>query len=67
MEPLLTTKEVAKLLHLSEHTLRVHRCNGNDEIPYYKIGHAVRYRQSDIIEYLDNNRVSLQEVNDHVA
>lgn len=58
-EQLLTEKETAKYLKISVHTLRVHR-QKNIGIPYVKMGN-IRYRMSDIQEYIENNIVSTQQ------
>ena len=51
---LLTIKEVAMLLKVSLMTVR--RLQGG-QIPFIKVGGAVRFAKSDIIEYLKRARV----------
>jgi excisionase family DNA binding protein len=45
---LLTEHEAAAFLRLKPQTLRVWRCAGRYEIPFAKIGRAVRYRRADL-------------------
>ena len=58
-ERLLTEKEVSKLINISVDTLRAWRRRNNKEgtIPFIKVGtKLVRYRPSDIEEFLNKNR-----------
>ncbi len=48
---LLTPKEGARFLNMSESFLAKARMNGNGP-PYLKLGRAVRYRKSDIMGWL---------------
>lgn len=50
-ERLLSGKEAAGYLGISEQTLRIHRIKGGG-INFVKIGGCVRYRKSDIEAYL---------------
>lgn len=54
-DPLLTTKEAAALMQMSFKTLEAWRLTGihGDKLPYIKVGRSVRYRQSDIMQFLD--------------
>jgi excisionase family DNA binding protein len=54
---LLSTVQVAKLLGIKPHTLAVGRCEGTNEIPYFKIGRSVRYRREEVEAYLASNQV----------
>ncbi len=56
-EALYTEKDLAKLLQLSVKCLQAQRYRG-DGIPFIKINRAVRYRGSDIEEYLSQNTVT---------
>ena len=49
---LLNTDQVANLLGIKPHTLAVARCDGSNNIPYFKIGRSVRYRKAEIEAYL---------------
>ncbi len=53
---LLTEVEVSKLTKLSLSTLRSHRQKGMG-LPYVKIEKSVRYRKSDVLEYIDKHTV----------
>ena len=50
---LLTTAEVARALGVAAHTLAVWRSDGRHDLPYVKVGRAVRYRATDVLAYLD--------------
>ncbi|MDP5131160.1 MAG: helix-turn-helix domain-containing protein [Paraglaciecola sp.] len=50
---LLTPLQVAERLGVTTGTLAVWRCNGTTQIPYVKIGRVVRYRERDIVAFLD--------------
>ena len=50
--PLLDTKEAAKLLNVSPGTLEVWRSTKRYALPYSKIGGAVRYRRSAVQEFI---------------
>ena len=54
--PMMTTKEVAVYLGYSYSRMRQLICLGQVP-PYMKIGNAVRFRQSDIDEWLEAHRV----------
>jgi predicted DNA-binding transcriptional regulator AlpA len=49
---LLNTEQVAHLLGIKPHTLAVARCDGSNNIPYFKIGRSVRYRKAEVEAYL---------------
>lgn len=55
----LTPQEVADILKVSVHKLRVDRLLGRG-IPFYRLGNdkhsAVRYKYADVIEYLEKNK-----------
>lgn len=63
MEKLLSTKETANLVQVSESILRKQRMDGHraghmPTIPYIKMGKTVRYRLSDINTWLEMQIVS---------
>ena len=58
MEKLLTTKELAQYLGISETTLIQHRLKGTGP-RYVKIGHLVRYRQVDADHWVVKHLVIL--------
>ena len=49
---LLTQEEVADVLGISPGTLAQWRCEGKSILKYIKIGGAVRYKESDLHEYI---------------
>jgi hypothetical protein len=53
---LVKTAEAAKFLDLAPGTLEVDRSTGRINIPYYKIGGAVRYDMNDLNKFLDARR-----------
>ncbi|BBX35747.1 hypothetical protein MMAG44476_11099 [Mycolicibacterium mageritense DSM 44476 = CIP 104973] len=54
---LLTPKELADILGVSQETLAQNRYLGQG-VPYIKVGKRVRYQLNDVIAYLEANRVS---------
>jgi excisionase family DNA binding protein len=57
MQPLLTQKQGAELLRLSERTLERLRVSGTGP-KFIRIGHSIRYRQSDVEAWLASRVVS---------
>ena len=53
---LLTTKEVAALLGLHPTTLRIARSKHSLNLPFVRIGGAIRYLLADVEAYLARNR-----------
>ena len=51
IEKLLKGHEAAEILGISEQTMRIHRIKGGG-VKFVKVGRMVRYRHSDIEEYL---------------
>lgn len=49
---LMTDKEAAEYLSLSTSTLAVWRCTKREDLPFIKLGRAVRYRLSDLDNWL---------------
>lgn len=57
-ERLLDTKEIANLLKISASSLEKGRCYANTTFPpYIKIGNAVRYRLSDVEQWLEHSLI----------
>jgi excisionase family DNA binding protein len=52
-EKLLTRKETAQFLGVGEGTLAVWASTKRYELPYIKVGRLVKYRLSDITEFLN--------------
>lgn len=59
-ERLMTDKEVAELLRISVYSLRQWRIKGKGP-RCFKVGRNVRYRASDIDDYLANNKVDVKQ------
>ncbi len=55
MEELLTIKDVAELLKVSQVTVR--RLQQGRHLPFFKVGGSVRFAKTDILEYLKKGRV----------
>jgi len=49
---LLTPREVAAMLRVAVGTLAVWRSTKRYPLPYLKLGHAVRYREEDIRDFM---------------
>ena len=58
LERLLTSKEVAPILHTTARSLAVMRCKRCDHPPYLKVGRKVLYRWTDLIAWLDAHIVN---------
>lgn len=56
-ERLLTEDEVAEWLGISPLTLRKWRCLRTHELPFVKIGKTIRYRESDVLRFLESHMV----------
>lgn len=54
-DPLLTRIQAAQYLHLSPTTLATWASTHRHDIPYIKLGRSVRYRKSDLDQYLSHN------------
>jgi len=58
---LITSKEFARYLGIHEHNVRKSRSTGvllgNNPPPYYKLGHRVRYKISEIKEWIESMKV----------
>ena len=54
---LLTEREAAEYLAVSPMTLRKWRCTRMVEVPYIKLGKAVRYQRKDLDAFLQDHRV----------
>lgn len=55
---LLNTIEAAEFLGTSPGTLEVWRCTKRYAIPFLKVGRLVRYRRSDLEQWLQSRTVS---------
>ena len=54
MPELLTRKELAKLLKISEKT--IDRLREGRKIPFCKVGRSIRFNKKDVLEYLEQNK-----------
>lgn len=52
---LLTRKEAAEFLGVTEHTLAVWASTKRYDLPYIKVGRLVKYRYSDLLGFIDRN------------
>lgn len=57
MQPLLTPKQTAEMLGLSESALNAWRCSRDNPLPYVKVGggRLVRYRLEDVTSHIEIN------------
>lgn len=55
MIELLTIKDVAELLKVSQSTVR--RLQQGRHLPFIKVGGSIRFTKSDIVEYLKKQRI----------
>jgi excisionase family DNA binding protein len=53
--PLLSRKEAAKYLGLSEQTLAIWKCTKRYDLPFVKIGRLIKYRKADLDAFIFNN------------
>ena len=51
----ITEQELSKTLKITKRTLIEYRMNG--KLPYYKIGGKILYKEQDIMEILERNKV----------
>ena len=54
---LLTTDEVALLVGAKPQTLSIWRCTRARNIPFVRVGRLVRYREQDVLDWLEKNTV----------
>jgi len=55
---LVDEQAAAEILQVKPHTLTNWRCTKRYHIPYIKVGRCVRYRISDLISFIEDNRVA---------
>ena len=53
--PLLTRKEAAAYLGVTQQTLAIWKCTGRYDLPCIKIGRLVKYRRSDLEAFISKN------------
>jgi len=54
--PLLTPEVVSEILHVSEGTLMGWRSTGRYDLPFVKVGRLVRYRENDVLDFIESRR-----------
>ncbi len=55
---LLTPGETAAAIGVCPATLSIWRCTKRYNLPYVKVGRLVRYRATDVIDFLEQRRVT---------
>ena len=55
---LLSTKEAAEILGFNEETLQRWRRDGSIKIPFCRIGRIVKYKRSDIDNFIKKSRIA---------
>ncbi|MBX9948735.1 MAG: helix-turn-helix domain-containing protein [Candidatus Obscuribacterales bacterium] len=55
---LLTRREAAAYLGVSEQTLAIWKCTGRYNLPYIKIGRLVKYKLSDLNAFIARNHMT---------
>lgn len=53
--PLLSRKEAARYLGLSEQTLAIWKCTKRHDLPFVKIGRLIKYRKVDLDSFISKN------------
>jgi excisionase family DNA binding protein len=54
LERLLTPREAAEILRVNAGTLAVWRCTNRYPLKFVKIGRHIRYRESDVKQFIEN-------------
>jgi excisionase family DNA binding protein len=63
MTRLLNTDEAAALVGAKPSTLSIWRCTKRHNIPFVRVGRLVRYREQDVLGWLERNTVHSDEAN----
>ena len=58
----LTPKQTSALLNVPEATLAVWRSTNRVVLPFFKLGHHVRYRRSDLERFIERHLRNVPEV-----
>jgi excisionase family DNA binding protein len=58
---LLTPTQAAEMLGVNEQTLAVWRSQGRYDLPYVRVGRCVRYKLSDVEQWIAMNTVGRDE------
>lgn len=59
---LLTQNEAASLLGVKPHTLSVWRCTKRYPLPFVRVGRCVRYKFTDIENFISKNRTQINNL-----
>lgn len=54
----LTPSEAAEMLGVKVNTLAVWRCKHKKKIPFYKIGRAIKYKNQDLLDWIESQKVN---------
>jgi excisionase family DNA binding protein len=54
---MLTEAQASEIIGVSTQTLGIWRCTGRYALPFIKVGRLVRYRRSDVEEWLESRTV----------
>jgi len=55
---LLTEREAAAILAVKPATLNTWRCLGRHDLPFVRVGRAIRYRRADVLAFIEANTVT---------
>jgi len=55
---LMTPHEAADLLGIEVQTLATWRCTGRYELPFVRVGRAIRYRRADVLAWIESQTVT---------
>lgn len=58
---LLTPEEASEYLGVSRQTLAIWRCNNRYPLPYVKVGRYVRYKLSDLAQFVESRTVGAEQ------
>ena len=64
LQPLLTPSQVADILGVTIGTLAIWRCTGRYPLRWVKCGRLVRYRECDVLQFIEHNTSEKYEVLD---
>lgn len=56
-DPLLSPNEAAEILGVKPQTLGVWRMTGRHNLPFIRVGGKIRYRASDLADWLESNTI----------
>jgi predicted DNA-binding transcriptional regulator AlpA len=54
---LLTPPQVSAMLGIAVQTLAKARCTRSDYLPFIKLGRSIRYREDDVLAFIEAQRV----------